>query len=87
MAVEELSAGEFFKTQDMAQATFLKLKGHQVQKVLWEHETTAGWRKNNPWDSDDPYARRARLFPVERASVVLVALGGLLPANPEAQDA
>jgi uncharacterized protein YhjY with autotransporter beta-barrel domain len=44
-------------------------------KALWEHETTAGWRKNNPWDSDDPFARRARLVRVERASVVLQAYG------------
>lgn len=32
---EDLSVDEFFRTNDMAMATFLKLRGHAVQVVAW----------------------------------------------------
>jgi hypothetical protein len=35
----ELDPEEFFKTNDMAMATYLKMQGHSVQRVLWTGPT------------------------------------------------
>jgi hypothetical protein len=35
MAVEQPSIELFFRTDDMAMVTYLKLQGHQVQKNEW----------------------------------------------------
>lgn len=30
---------DFYRTNDMAMVTFLKISGHSVQKVMWEADT------------------------------------------------
>lgn len=35
----ELDPEEFYRTNDMAMATFLKMRGHSVQLLVWESKT------------------------------------------------
>lgn len=35
----EVSLGDFYRTNDMAMVTYLKISGHPVQRVLWEAGT------------------------------------------------
>lgn len=36
---EAVSLGDFYRTNDMAMVTYLKISGHAVQRVLWEAGT------------------------------------------------
>lgn len=40
--LEDLDPEEFYRTNDMAMATYLKLEGHPSQTVLW-HGGTCYW--------------------------------------------
>lgn len=35
MAAEQLDPEDFFRTNDMAMATYLKLRGHSAQTITW----------------------------------------------------
>lgn len=39
MSLAARDIDEFYRTNDMAAVTFLKLKGHPVQEVIWQMET------------------------------------------------